>query len=342
MKERYRRFSYLSDIRGIKVAIGELFRWGYPKHESKLVNNRNSSPVTFVFDEDWFIRTIKDIVRTHHENSMEYPFYGERIVEEPMVAFVRGDDPLFAEFKRIIGPHHLTPWEILRWQAENNNVPTPDPADISVVSFILPLARQTVDDNAAMKRWPAERWAQTRLLGEGFIPILIREITNVLMNQGVLAVDPAFTRIFKKKEYPHIGWASTWSQRHIAYAAGLGTFGAHDFLITEKGCANIIGSFLVNLRLQPNLQRNDDIYANCLHHQGIKCLRCAAKCPVSAILCDGGNTIKKKKCSQHLSRSLWHCNSKYHIFIYGCGLCSCGVPCSLSIPEGTVMMRAAK
>lgn len=333
MKNRYRKFSYLSDWRGIKVAIGELFRWGYPLDEPRLVKDLDASSALMLFDEDWFINTITDIVRAHPENSMEYPFFGERIVDEPMIAFVSGDDPIFGEFKRIIGPYHVTPEEILRWQAENNNVPPPHPADISVVSFILPLTRQTMDDNTDMMRWPSERWAQTRLLGEGFIPILVREIVNILMSNGVLAVDPAFTRIFEKKQYPGVGWSSTWSQRHAAYAAGLGTFGAHDFLITEKGCAHITGSIVVNLRLKPRMKRNDDIHAHCLHFQGEKCLQCATKCPVNAIQGNISNVQKKKKCSQHLSRTLWHCNSKYHIFIYGCGLCSSGVPCSFSVPR---------
>jgi hypothetical protein len=31
--------------------------------------------------------------------------------------------------------------------------------------------------------------------------------------------------------------------------------------------------------------------------------------------------------------TLGYCNSKYHIFIYGCGLCATGVPCESGIPE---------
>ncbi|MDY6824326.1 MAG: hypothetical protein SWH68_11110 [Thermodesulfobacteriota bacterium] len=64
----------------------------------------------------------------------------------------------------------------------------------------------------------------------------------------------------KKKRYPNVGWASPWSHRHIAYAAGLGKFGMHDFLITEKGCTHRLGSFVVHKKLQPNRQRSDDIH----------------------------------------------------------------------------------
>ena len=52
----------------------------------------------------------------------------------------------------------------MAWQAANNGVPAPKAGDLSVVSFILPLTRSTMDDNATMKEWPSERWAQTRLL----------------------------------------------------------------------------------------------------------------------------------------------------------------------------------
>jgi hypothetical protein len=46
-------------------------------------------------------------------------FHGERIYDEPLVGFVRGDDPLFARYKEVIGPHHFIPTEIMAWQAAN-------------------------------------------------------------------------------------------------------------------------------------------------------------------------------------------------------------------------------
>jgi epoxyqueuosine reductase len=330
MKDRYRRVSFLSDIEGMKNALGEMHGKFFPK-QPVLNQDAHMRDPGHLLDEDWFVRTIKDKIANHSDNRMEYPFFGERIFEEPLVGFVRGNDPIFDRFKEIIGPHHFTPWEIMRWQAENNVVKPPEPEDISVVSFVMPFSQKTKMDNAAAVEWPAERWAQTRLLGEIFSQTFVREIVTDLMGQGILAIAPDVTPMFNKKRYPKVGWASPWSHRHIAYAAGLGTFGMHDFLITKKGVAHRLGSFVVNLKLAPNSQRSEDIHANCLHYQGKPCLKCAKRCPVAAITAEHAHN--KETCYKKVADSLKYCNEHYHIFIYGCGLCATGVPCVSEIPK---------
>jgi epoxyqueuosine reductase QueG len=117
----------------------------------------------------------------------------------------------------------------------------------------------------------------------------------------------------------------------MAYAAGLGTFGMHDFMITEKGAAVRFGSFVVNLKLEPNRKRSEDIHAYCLHYQGQPCLKCAKRCPVTAITLEHAHD--KETCYQKVASSLKYCNKHYHIFIYGCGLCATGVPCESEIPK---------
>ncbi len=328
VRNSYRKLSFITDVRGIKSAIGEMKGKGHPKQPA-LNKDHVPSKDDPVLNEQWFTDTITEKIEKHPLNAMEYPFTGERIFDKPLVGFVRGDDPIFREYKKIIGPHHLTPQEWIAWQAANNGVPAPEASDVSVVSFIMPITETTKRENAAMTEWTSERWAQTRLLGEVFSQVMVREIVTYLMGRGVLAVAPDVTPMMRKQRYPAVGWASPWSHRHIAYAAGLGTFGMHDFLITEKGAAHRCGSFIVNLRLQPNRVRPENIHANCLHHSGVKCLKCAAKCPVKAID-EGGHN--KETCYQRVSKSLAYCNKHYHIFIYGCGLCSVGVPCEAGIP----------
>ncbi len=330
MKDRYRRFSFLSDIEGMKNAIGEMKGKFFPKQP---ILNRELRPksTNAIPDENWFTRTISNKIAHHPENGMEYPFYGEPLFDAPLVGFVSGDNPIFDQYKEIIGPHHFTPYEIMKWQAEKNGVTPPEPEELSVVSFVMPITRNTKKNNAAASDWPSERWAQTRLSGEIFSQTIVREMVTDLMEQGILAIAPDVTSMFNKKRYPNVGWASPWSHRHIAYAAGLGTFGMQDFLITEKGCAHRLGSFVVNVKLKPNRQRPDDIHAYCLHYQGKKCLKCASRCPVDAIT--GENAHDKEICYQKVASSLKYCNKNYHIFIYGCGLCATAVPCESGIPK---------
>ncbi len=330
MKTRYRRFSYLSDLAGIKSSIGEMKGIGHPK-QPPLNKDYRPGEDDPVLDEEWFINRIKGQLPNHPDNIMEYPFYGQPIFDAPLVGFIRGDDPILTDYKKIIGPHHYTPQEIMKWQADKNGVPAPSAEDLSVVSIIMPITRKTKEDNAAEKDWVSERWAQTRLLGEIFSQKFVREIVTYLMERGVLAIAPDVTPMFNKKRYPVVGWASPWSHRHMAYAAGLGSFGMHDFFITEKGCAHRAASFVVNLTLEPNRQRSDDIHANCLHYQGIKCLKCAARCPVDAIT--EADAHDKERCMKRVEASTKYVNKNFHIFIYGCGICATGTPCESGIPE---------
>ncbi len=329
MKNRYRRIPLL-DYHAFKSSIGEMKGIGHPRQP---LLNRGYTPEKNdpVLDEAWFEKTIQEKFVNHPDNIMEYPYYGERIFEKPLVGFVRGDDTLLAEYKNIIGPHHFTPYEIMKWHAEMNQVPAPPPEDLSVVVYIMPLTEKTRQDNREEADWTSERWAQTRLSGEIFSQKFVREMVTFLMDRGILAISPDVTPMFNKKRYPRVGWASPWSHRHMAYAAGLGSFGMHDFFITEKGCAHRAASFVVNLKLKPNLERQADIHANCLHYQGIKCLKCAERCPVDAITAE--NTHDKEICMKRVAASTKHCLKNHHIFIYGCGLCATDTPCESGIPK---------
>jgi epoxyqueuosine reductase QueG len=100
-------------------------------------------------------------------------------------------------------------------------------------------------------------------------------------------------------------------------------------LITEKGAAHRCGSFVVNLKLKPNREREKDIHAYCLQYQGVNCLKCQKRCPADAISEDGHC---KQRYGKKVIESIPYCNKNYHIFIYGCGLCSTKIPCESGIP----------
>ncbi|MCX7886925.1 MAG: 4Fe-4S binding protein [Verrucomicrobiae bacterium] len=97
-----------------------------------------------------------------------------------------------------------------------------------------------------------------------------------LENLGAKSAVPYHHKLYKVgKTIPC--WSS-WSERHVAYIAGLGTFGLHTSFITEKGASGRLDSIVTELGITPTLRTCKSIYDNC-----IKCFRCVRRCPVGAI-----------------------------------------------------------
>jgi len=173
-------------------------------------------------------------------------FDGTPIFEEPLVGFADGDDPLFTEYKAIIGDFHLTPREALaRHLAETRGTGSPEPPNVSVISIVLPIAKETRLSNRRETEGPSLRWNHTRWHGQDFITGLSRHVASVLD-----ALVPELAPFFRMLEMTG-GLGSVWSLRHIAYAAGLGTFGLSDGFITPRGLALRCASVVTDLRIEP-------------------------------------------------------------------------------------------
>ena len=91
--------------------------------------------------------------------------------------------------------------------------------------------------------------------------------------------------------------ASKWSERHAAYACGLGAFGLSDGLITAKGKAMRVGSVVTDLPLKPSEKIYPHHQANCLYYFNKTCKACAARCPAGAITAKGHD---KDKCYEYI------------------------------------------
>ena len=136
---------------------------------------------------------------------------------------------------------------------------------------------------------------------------------------------------FKFVESPTVGYASNWSERHIAYACGLGAFGLSDGLITAKGKAMRVGSVITDLPLTPSQRIYPHHQAACLHFFDDSCMVCADRCPAGAISADGHD---KQKCGAYLATVIQPAKKdEYGVQITGCGLCQTKVPCELGIPK---------
>lgn len=277
---------------------------------------------------------IKNFVKENEQNRRTQLDHGV-YWDEPLVGFASGSDPLFLEYKTIIGSFHFTPREVIMsaLKEKDRGLLLSEMEQVSVISWILPASEDTRKSNRREEKFPSKLWAYTRDFGEVFNNALRRHVSGFLEDLGHVAVAPVLLPTFQHLRDEKGGWASHWSERHIAYACGLGTFSLNDGLITPKGMAVRIGSVVTLLKLAPSEKKYRHYKENCLHFKNEKCGKCIPRCPAGAITEKGHD---KDKCREYINSEPLRAKR----LEYGlqnpppsCGLCQTAVPCEFEIPR---------
>ncbi len=280
------------------------------------------APARFIIEE------IKAFSSTSPVNRM--PSTRDYIIfDEPLVKFANGGDPIFAEYKTIIAPTHLTPGEALA--NAYGKSPEDMPSPLSVISWILPITENTRKSNRSETLTPSRLWSHTRWYGEQFNDALRKHIIELLSGMEYLAVAPVIQPYFKM-ETREKGYYSNWSERHIAYAAGQGTFSLSDGFITERGIAHRCGSVVTNLVLPASPRTAKTPYSNCLFYFDGSCKACIKRCPAGAITEKGHDKMKCREYMRGFGYSLGASGYDDAVSVSGCGLCQAKVPCEYRIP----------
>jgi epoxyqueuosine reductase QueG len=243
---------------------------------------------------------------------------GMQMFDEPIFGYAAAGDSLFAQFREpgIIGDHFMLPGEWL------------DGAQ-TVISFFLPFTQVIKKANGANMSWPADEWMHARIEGGNeFQKKICRRAAELLESEGCAAVAPTFDpRFFSRypkenEEDRQEAYTSNWSERHIAHACGLGTFGLSRGLLTAKGTAGRFSSVVTTAAFAPSERRYTKIDEYCIY-----CGACARNCPAGAISVEKGKS--HPVCSAFLNRVL-----DKHRPHYGCGKCQVQVPCENQLPAG--------
>ncbi|MHC1717828.1 MAG: 4Fe-4S binding protein [Acidaminococcaceae bacterium] len=270
--------------------------------------------------KEYLIEAVTDFVRKAPDNYIQKEYaisedvIGTKIYEDPLFAFGSADDEYFSLFKSPegIGNHFLTPKEWL-------------PTAKTVISFFLPFSEQVKTSNSFDKIWPSNEWLHARIEGQNFLAKIALYLQAELAEGGYNSVIPVLDKRFWSKTAPDgesaVSFTSNWSERHVGFACGLGTFGLSKGLITNKGMAGRIGSLVTDLNLSATERKYADRYEYC-----IKCGACITQCPVNAISHEHGKN--HLICSTFLDKI----KEKYEPR-YGCGKCQVHVPCSNGIPK---------
>lgn len=242
---------------------------------------------------------------------------GMKIYEDPIFAFGSADDEGFQLLKEpsAVGKHFLLPKEWL-------------PQAKTVISFFLPFSEAVKKGNRRDMLWPSEEWLHGRIEGQAFLNKLCMHLQSELINAGYNSIVPSLDERFWSKTgfsseslHSEVSFSSNWSERHVAFVCGLGTFGLSKGLITPKGVAGRIGSILTELYLPSDKREYSDIYEYCS-----MCGACAKNCPVHAISIEEGKN--HQICSDFMDRTAVKYKPRY-----GCGKCQIGVPCESGIPS---------
>jgi len=273
----------------------------------------------------WIETIIKDFINQSPENTLKNAAQ-DKAWPDPLVGFSSGADPLYQEFKRHIGDFFLTPQDFFSRTFPSLRV---SPEQLTVISWILPQTDQTKADLRRETVHPSESWARARIFGEEVNVKLRKHVVETLTRTGIEAVAPMLSPLWALKMSEKFGFASTWSERHAAYTAGLGTFGLCDGLITAVGKAMRCGSVIANVHIPPSNRPYQDHHAYCLFYTKGTCGKCIPRCPAGPVTKEGHD---KLKCKAYVDMTRTYVTSTFGFEGYGCGFCQTGVPCESKIP----------
>jgi len=253
------------------------------------------------------------------------PFYescgGGRFFSSVSAGIQSASHRIFESYTRMI-PGHGMPVDF--FEKEH---PDPPVGKLTVLSLAFHIAPRIVEENSREVFLPARSWFEARHRFD-FISGPVGEILRGLF-PGIRMVMPVKS-VHYRADLSSRTPVSNWSERHVAFACGLGSFGLHGALITRLGCTHRLTSIIIDREIEGGEEPPTDPYFSCPHFADGTCGACVFRCPVGAIA-PGKHIIEK--CYDHE----WLTCRERSVQAYGstvaaCGLCMCGVPCSLDMP----------
>jgi len=286
-----------------------------------------------------FLETaIMEYVARNPENILPR-YHNEPIADPPLVGFADGHDPIFQEFKAgtVIGEFHFTPEEAFSayLKRQHKNSETENPSILNVISIAFTSTPKTRLSNHRESVMSSPRWQYAFGRGMMLMQNTLKYLVSLLESLGHQAVAPmnTFPPFFLWQVFG--GPTSDWSEKHIAYAAGLGTFGLNSGLITPRGAALHCGSVITDLAITPTPRTYENYLANCLYYRNGACQLCVKRCPSGALSKHGYDSVKcffyheveLPKICRDIGREIKE--GEHPV----CSLCQTKVPCENGIPK---------
>jgi epoxyqueuosine reductase len=179
------------------------------------------------------------------------------IWDTPVVGVASARDPIFRRLQEpeVVGPMHRLPENWL-------------PGAESIISVFVPYSELIFQSYRVDSRYSSLEYASGKWNGSKFLNVIRRSLIRYAESHGGKAVAPNID-----PRYGAEGIRPYWSERHVAFVAGVGTFGLHQGLITEKGVYGRICSVVTTLKLAPTERPYTEVYEYCLYATDGSCPR---------------------------------------------------------------------
>lgn len=246
------------------------------------------------------IKTIIAAVEEGNRTAGQQPIW-----QKPILGFADARDPLFGELKKAVRSTHALPENLL-------------PGARTVIAYFLPFDRAIGRSNHRGE-FGSDAWAQAYVETNRLIATINEKINDLLETEGFSGTRLPATHNFDKEQL-----MSDWSHKHVAFIAGLGSFGRHHMLITDKGCCGRIGSVVTDSTIPATPRSGQE---RCLFKADGSCGKCLERCPILALKDDA---YDRHACYDRLMENA----SMYERYGLAdvCGKCAAIVPCSFCDP----------
>ena len=241
---------------------------------------------------------------------------GLKFYKYPIFSIGRADDPGFLDIKKpeVVGEHHLMPKDWL-------------PEAKTVISFFIPFEDRIRDSNIPDPLYASDEWLFGRVDGQQHLYSVGALVVKLLTDAGYKAVCPQADDRYQMRVSPSDSgktippYSTNWSERHVGYVTGLGTFGlSTDFISKVGACGR-----LISVVTDWDVPADEKDYSHWLDYC-IKCGACIRRCPSKAITTMNGekdNAI----CQSYIHNACANRKPRY-----GCGKCMTGIPCQSKCP----------
>ena len=192
----------------------------------------------------------------------------------PVVGFADASSDYIKNIRKVTNEKHAFPQDIL-----------PDAS--LIISYYIPFTRELAKTNDSKADCTdkesgfehcSDKWARAYIELNTLMADMNTALAELVRSKGYNAAIVTDATKFDSELL-----MSYWSQRHIAYAAGLGTFGMNNMLISKKGCCGRYNSVVTAIPtsvISPDAPLSEE---RCLFKRNGTCGVCMRRCPVHAL-----------------------------------------------------------